>query len=29
MFKSKTRWRDKLEKPQEAKLVTVPPKMVA
>lgn len=27
-FKSKTRWRDKLEKPQELKLVTVPPKMV-
>lgn len=29
MFTSKTRWRDKLEKPQEPKLVTVPPKMVA
>ena len=29
MFKSKTRWRDKLEKEQEPKLVTVPPKMVA
>ena len=29
MFKSKTSWRDKLEKPQEPKLVTVPPKMPA
>ena len=29
MFKSKTSWRDKLEKPQEPKLVTVPPKMAA
>ena len=28
MFKSNTRWRDKLEKAQEAKLVTMPPKMV-
>lgn len=26
-FKSKTRWREKLEKPQEPRLVTVPPKM--
>ena len=29
MFKSKTSWRDKLEKPQAPKLVTVPPKMAA
>src|SRR6266446_5046919 len=29
MFKSRTRWRDKLEKPQEPKIVTVPPKMMA
>jgi hypothetical protein len=26
-FKSRTSWREKLEKPQEAKLVKVPPKM--
>ena len=26
-FKSRTSWREKLEKPQEAKLVEVPPKM--
>ena len=28
-FKSNTRWRDKLEKAQEPKLVNVPPKMAA
>jgi 6-O-methylguanine DNA methyltransferase, DNA binding domain len=28
-FRSKTRWRDKLEKLQEPKLVKVPPKMMA
>src|SRR5262245_32830409 len=28
-FKSKTRWREKLEKPQQPKIVKVPPKMMA